>query len=181
MKLTRRRAITAGLLVLAAGFIAWSAPRNATEAPQAARAGDLRAQSQRVAPVPDTAPSIRTPIDPLDRDPFSESTTDPFKAVNFLPEPPPVVVAAPVPPPAAPPFAPVPLKPPFPYRYFGQMSDVTGKQVTYLTRDNAIVPIQLGAILDNVYRIDLVAENRIVFTYLPLNETFEISVISAAN
>jgi hypothetical protein len=180
MMLTGRRAIGAGLLILTVGLLTWIAARNVTGDPQTLNPAPLRAQSHPVTESPRAPGSMNAPIDSLDRDPLAESTNDPFKAVNFLPVPQ-AVAPAPLPAPTAPVAPPAPVKPQFPYRYFGHMSDVTGKQVTYLTRDNAIIPIQLGAILDNVYRIDLIADNRIAFTYLPLNETFEISVISAAN
>lgn len=176
----RRRAIVLVLLILAAGLIAWRAAQEGPAAPLASSfPGELARLKVTVATAPPASIAVRAPYDPFDRDPIIESITDPFKVVSFLPAAP-VVAVAPLPPPV--PVQVVvtaPVAPPFPYRYFGHMSDTSGKVVTYLTRDNAIISIQAGGILDNVYRVDSVTDGRAVFTYLPLNEKFEIGASSA--
>ncbi|HYD82128.1 MAG TPA: hypothetical protein VEC06_20170 [Paucimonas sp.] len=107
--------------------------------------------------------SVRAGMDEeLAKEPLVESDVDPFKVVSFLPPPP--KVAAPPPPP------PKPTAPPFPYRYFGRMVGVDGKLVTYLTRNDELIPIREQDVLDNAYRIDSIGDTQIVVTYLPLEE-----------
>ncbi|CDG81977.1 hypothetical protein [Janthinobacterium agaricidamnosum] len=111
------------------------------------------------------------------RDPLVEAGGDPFRVVTFLPPPPKLAPAPPPPPPA-----PVkPGAPPFPYQYFGRMVNIDGQLLTYLTRDNALIPIRAKETLDNTYRIDSISETLIVMTYLPLNEKVEIATRSAVN
>lgn len=107
-----------------------------------------------------------------ERDPLVESATDLFRAVSFLPPPPKSLPAPPPPPP------PKPSAPSFPYAYFGRMVDINGKTVTYLTRGDALIPIQAQQLLDNTYRIDAVTETQIVVTYVPLEEKIVIAVQS---
>jgi hypothetical protein len=112
-----------------------------------------------------------------ERDPLLEAATDPFKVVNFVA---PVQAAPAAPPPPAPVVQPKPVAPQFPYQYFGRMVDVDGQKLTFLSRDSVLVPIKVGTMLDDVYRIDAVADKQISLTYLPLNEQISISVQSAA-
>ncbi len=150
------------------------APAPAAAAPAAA------VQSATSRPPPTTVPPIRpahAERDALARDPIVEAIADPFKPVSFLPPPPKVVEAAP-PPPAPPPK---PSAPPFPYRYMGRMLGVDGKLVTYLTRGDVIVPIQLHQMLDGDYRVDVLNDNELVIHYVPLDEKIRISVRSAEN
>lgn len=105
----------------------------------------------------------------LDRDPIIEASTDPFKAVSFLP-PPPKAVAV-VPPPVPP--APKPVAPAFPYKYFGRIVGIVGidgKTQTYLSRGDALVAVRERDVLDQVYRIDTIGATQIGVTYLPLDE-----------
>lgn len=155
------------------------APAQAQAPAPAATAAAVQSATSR--PPPTNVPPIRparAERDALARDPIVEAVADPFKAVSFLPPPPKVVEAAP-PPPSAPP--PKPSAPPFPYRYMGRMLGVDGKLVTYLTRGDAIVPIQLHQVLDGDYRVDVLNDNELVIHYVPLDEKIHISVRSAEN
>lgn len=116
------------------------------------------------------------PLSTDERDPLVDPATDPFKVVNFSAP----VQVAPAPPPPAPVVESKPVAPPFPYRFFGQMVGVDGKTLTFLSRDNALVPIKVGSVLDEVYRIDAMSGKQISLTYLPLNEQISIPMQSAA-
>jgi hypothetical protein len=175
MKVARRRAISAGMLFLIIALIAWNSQSAHSGRPLPS--GRARAAGESTGTTIG-ATSNSPAAEAFDRDPIIDTDADPFKVVSFLPVPPKVIVA-PLPPPA--PVIAAPVAPTFPYRYFGRMTDIAGRQVTYLTRDNAMISIQEGGILDNAYRIESVAERHIVITYLPLNEKFEILASSAAN
>lgn len=108
-----------------------------------------------------------------EREPLADAASDPFKVA--APPPPPKVAEAPPPPP------PAPVAPPFPYHYLGRMLSVDGKQLTYLTRGDAMIPIQLHQVLDKDYRVDALSDAEIVITYLPLDQRVRIVVHSAEN
>jgi len=109
-------------------------------------------------------------IPSLERDPLVVTDVDPFKPVNFSPPASPPVEVKPAP--ALPP--PKPVLPPLPYRYFGRMTGIDGKPVTYLARDNEIIPVHEKQVLDNVYRVEAVGEGAILLRYLPLDEKIEL-------
>ena len=113
---------------------------------------------------------------PLDRDPVIGAAGDPFKVVSFLPPPP--KPAAP-PPPA--PLAPRPAAPAFPYKYFGRMVGIDGKARTYLSRGEALVVVRERDVLDQMYRIDTIADTQIGVTYLPLDEKLTLATPSASH
>lgn len=133
--------------------------------------------AHRTQPVKATSTANKPTIPPkpgglLDRDPFPEATTDLFRLVSFQPPPP---KAEPLPPPPPPPK---PTAPAFPYTYFGRMVDINGNTITYLSRDDALIPIHPQQLLDNSYRIEAVTETQIVVTYVPLEEKIVIAVQS---
>lgn len=169
----RRQALwAAALLTLAlCGWTAWREQHD--EVVVSAGHGAARRSPALPALTPPTAaPAISEPEGMLERDPLVESGTDLFRFVSFLPPPP-----KPLPPPPPPP-PPKPSPPSFPYAYFGRMVDINGKTVTYLTRGDALIPIQAHQVLDNAYRIDAVTETQIVVTYVPLEEKTVIAVQS---
>lgn len=108
------------------------------------------------------------------RDPLVVGPEDPFKAVSFLPQAPPPVVQAP-----PSPIKPVP--PPLPYRYFGRVAGPEGNLVTYLSRDDRLVPIQVGDVLENSYQIAEVTESEIKIVYLPMHEVSQLQIPKQAN
>lgn len=58
------------------------------------------------------------------------------------------------------------------------MVDINGNTITYLYRDDALIPIHPQQLLDNSYRIEAVTETQIVMTYVPLEEKIVIAVQS---
>lgn len=154
-------------VILAIGlWVAWQAGgANLLTALQGAIPDDETVSYAMPAP---GAPAL-TPA-PLEREPLVVTETDPFKPVNFSPPVPPPLEAKPAA--ALPP--PKPVLPPLPYRYFGTMTGVDGKPVTYLARDNEIIAVREKQMLDNVYLVEAVGETAIVLNYLPLNEKIEM-------
>jgi len=141
----------------------WLQDGSASAPPAATRA--------RTAPAQTSAPAAARAFE---REPLADAANDPFKAA--APPPPPKVAEAPPPPPP-----PASAAPPFPYHYLGRMLSVDGKQLTYLTRGDAMIPIQLHQVLDQDYRVDVLSDTEIVITYLPLDERVRIVVRSAEN
>lgn len=111
----------------------------------------------------------------LSPDPLMPPQVDPFRSISFLPPPPKVIAPVIV----APPPPPKPVAPTFPYAYFGRMMDINKKNVTYLSRDDALIPIRQGEVLDNAFRIDEIGATQIVVTYLPLDEKISIAIRAA--
>jgi hypothetical protein len=60
------------------------------------------------------------------------------------------------------------------------MVGVDGATLTFLSRDNALVPVKVASVLDEMYRIDAITDKQILLTYLPLNEQISIPMQSAA-
>ena len=161
----RPRVVAWSAVALAGLFSGWVWLQDGAEPvpPAAARA--------RTAQAPHPAPAIARAFE---REPLVDAANDPFKVAG-PPPPPKPVEASPPPPPVA------PVAPPFPYHYLGRMLSVDGKQLTYLTRGDAMIPIQLHQVLDQDYRVDALSDAEIVITYLPLDERVRIVVRSAEN
>ena len=85
----------------------------------------------------------------------------------YVPPPPPSALPAVPPPPPAP--------PPLPFTYMGQLLE-DGKLTVFLTRQDQNYAVQPGATLDGTYRVDSVAPQRVVFTYLPLNQQQSLAI-----
>ncbi|ALF90105.1 MULTISPECIES: hypothetical protein [Ralstonia solanacearum species complex] len=107
-----------------------------------------------------TAPLLRATIGPAEGDPFNA----------VVPPPPP-------PPPAAPP--PPPQPPPFPFRYFGVMSDESGKPAHFLAKGDALVPVKPGVSLGDGYRVESMNEQTLVVLYEPIPSKTVIQLGSA--
>lgn len=166
MKATRHRLLALAALAtfaLAAWTAAYERPEPVPVAPPTAAA--LSTGTGRAIGMPNQGKA-------LDRDPLIDADDDPFRVVSFLP---PQAAAPPAPPPLPPAK---PTAPPFPFRYFGKMVDVNGNPVTYLARDDELIPIRVNDVLQDAYRIDAMDQNQIVVTYLPLNEKMTISIDS---
>lgn len=147
----------------------------------ATAAGALVALDQRG--VEQTASSIGAPHAGLKVDPqrsqeirtrplISAAVRDPFTPVP-TPSPQPLVpevqveVAAPPPPPTA---------PPLPFRYFGRIKGTNGKSAEFVERDNQLVAVEAGDVLDDAYRVERVEENEIVFLHLATQQRQSLSV-----
>jgi hypothetical protein len=172
MKFKRQHALAAALIVTLA-LSAHVAMQDVSRT-QVVQPTDAKTTAARTSgPAPNDQPAAAKSDE---RDPLLEAATDPFKVVSFVAP----VQAMPVAPPPAPVVQPKPVAPQFPYQYFGRMVDVNGQALTFLSRDGVLVPIKVGTVLDDVYRIDAMAGKQISLTYLPLNEQISISVQSAA-
>ncbi len=94
-----------------------------------------------------------------------------FGSKNWKPAPPPkkVVKARPV---AAAPVVvatpPPPSAPPLPFVYLGKMVDGANTTV-FLSSQQRNLAVKAGDTIDNVYRVDRIADNNMTLTYLPLN------------
>lgn len=91
-----------------------------------------------------------------------DDIADAFKVTSwFVPVPMPKVqpVAAQPAPPAA---------PPLPFTYLGQMLE-DGKLTVFLTRQDMNYSVKAGETIDDMYHVDSIESQRIVFTYKPLN------------
>lgn len=112
--------------------------------------------------ITDAHDSVHLALDKLHRsgDGKLAKIKDAFQVQSwYVPPPPSALPAAPPPPPAP---------PPLPFTYMGQLLE-DGKLTVFLTRQDQNYAVQPGATLDGMYRVDSVAPQRVVFTYLPLN------------
>jgi len=78
----------------------------------------------------------------------------------YVPPPPP-----PPPPPAAP--AP-PTAPPLPFTYLGRFRD-EGKAVIFLVKDDRVLTVKEGDLIEGNYRVEGIVGSRLDLTYLPLD------------
>lgn len=61
-----------------------------------------------------------------------------------------------------------PTAPPLPFTYLGQMLE-DGKLTVFLTRQNMNYSVKVGETIEDMYHVDSIESQRIVFTYKPLN------------
>lgn len=80
----------------------------------------------------------------------------------FVPPPMPKLLPVVAPPP------PLPTAPALPYSYLGKYSE-GDLQLVILSRGNRVVTASSGDVLENMYRIDRIETNNVIFTYLPLS------------
>jgi len=85
----------------------------------------------------------------------------------YVPPPSPSALPAVPPPPPAP--------PPLPFTYMGQLLD-NGKLTVFLTRQDQNYAVKPGDTLDGTYRVDSIEQQRVVFTYLPLNQQQSLAI-----
>lgn len=104
------------------------------------------------------------------RRPLPGVGTDIF-AVPLPPGPAPPVVSAPSAPPP-------PQRPPFPYEYFGRLTNLSGGHDTYLQRDGDLIPLLAGASLDAGYVVDSVTEGQVVIRHQPTGDVVRIDLPS---
>jgi hypothetical protein len=157
-----------GAVAAVAALEGWQQFRqgDATVAQQAARG---------VAP-PTRAGSAPLPLaDRLSRGWLSgEASGDPFGAreaprPGARQAPRPFVAAAP---------APAPVAAPFPYLYAGQLSLKDGKRHVYLMKGNDLVPINVGDVLDGVFKVTAIAAAEFEVVHLPSATTRVIQYAS---
>jgi hypothetical protein len=68
-----------------------------------------------------------------------------------------------------------PSAPPLPYRFVGRLVH-DGKLQFFLSRDEGVIPITEGDMLDGTYRIESISGDRITLVYLPLNYKHDIPI-----
>ena len=61
------------------------------------------------------------------------------------------------------------------------MISVDGQPLTFLVRDDRLIPVRQGDILDDIYRIDSINDAQIQFTYLPFNEQSTLSLTTPSD
>jgi hypothetical protein len=66
-------------------------------------------------------------------------------------------------------IAQAPVVPPFPYKYAGWVT-VGGQRAHYLHKGNEVIAIGKGDVLDHVWRVDGLSDERIEVSYVPLGE-----------
>jgi len=108
--------------------------------------------------------SARRIVLAMDRPALEDAVVDPFSP----PAPVAPVVTVPAPPP------PVAAPPPMPFRYFGRVTGFDGVAVTYLMRNDDLVSVSAGDILDGVYRVESVEASGVVIVYQPLAISIEL-------
>ena len=96
-------------------------------------------------------------VEKLGRQKLESPRGDPFAAKL----PPPRAAAA-APPPAA------PQAPALPFVFFGRMVEDNGT-VLFLSMQGRDYSVKLNDVLERDYRVDIINNNQVVFTYLPLN------------
>ena len=85
---------------------------------------------------------------------------DPFQARSWAPAPDPEAVQRRLPPPR-------PQAPPLPFAYMGKMVDGDAT-VVFLANEDRNYIARVGDTLDGTYRVERIADNELVVTYLPL-------------
>jgi len=96
----------------------------------------------------------------------SEAVVDLFPGRTWTPPPAPaaaVVAATPPPPPA-------PTAPALPYAYMGRVESADEKPLVWLAHGERLVQASPGEIIDQIYRLESLGEDEVVFTFLPLNQ-----------
>jgi len=69
----------------------------------------------------------------------------------------------------------LPVVPPLPYQYMGQMDDAPGGNLVFLTSRNRVFSVSPGQTIEQVWRLDSVDQRALYLTYLPLNSTVVLS------
>jgi hypothetical protein len=61
-----------------------------------------------------------------------------------------------------------------PYRFFGQVQDASSATQIFLARENQLIPIKVGEVLDGQYRVAAITDSTVDLVYLPLNQMQQI-------
>ena len=122
----------------------------------------VKGSSKTAAAVDDTKLDLAR----LHREEVTEVKADLFAAKSIYPEPPPVPA----------PVAVAPSAPSLPFSFIGKFID--GEVVTvFINKNNQDYSVRLNDVVDNTYRVEKISDDRVVFTYLPLDiqQTLNIS------
>jgi hypothetical protein len=166
---TRREMLLRGGLIAAvtASLGLFAAGGERPEAPVAAQ--PVAAQSAPPAQRP-AAKSESVRIDLLRRDAQARPEGDAFAAHSWQPPPPPQPrpkLVAPEPELADPPPAP-PAAPPLPFTFLGAFEATGGKRVLYIVEGDKVHTVSEGEIVNELYQVEAVGADEMVFMYLPL-------------
>lgn len=103
-------------------------------------------------------------LDPrrINRDEGEAMTVDVFAVKSWAPLP---LLQAPV---AVQPV--IPVAPPLPFRYVGQLGELDGKVAVYLARGEDVYTVKVGDLIEAQYRLDSLDETKVTLTYLPMNQ-----------
>ena len=72
-----------------------------------------------------------------------------------------------------------PMAPPLPFGYIGKLT-ANGRTETLVMRGDEIISIAAGQQIDGEYRVDVITESSIGFTYLPLRTRQSIDLAQAS-
>lgn len=169
MKLEPRRRwlLLCGLLAVTLAMAAWVNDRTSTEQELvAATAPDSAPAAPREKSTGEpTVPQVN--LQQLQSRELGDAATDPFRVprppVRKRPSPAaPVRSVAPAP-------APLQSAPPLPFTYLGKLAEGSDVAV-FLNHGERNLIVRQGETIDSLYRVDQIAENAIILTYLPLNQ-----------
>jgi hypothetical protein len=99
-------------------------------------------------------------LEPKRRDAVAGEPGNVFTSKTWYVPPPP-------PPPTPPPPPPPPTAPPLPFTYLGQLQD-GGKSEIFLVKDDRVLTVKQGDIVEGNYRVDGIVGSKLELTYLPL-------------
>jgi hypothetical protein len=153
---TRREMLLRGALIAAvtASLGLFAAGGERLEAPVAAQRPAAKMENVR--------------IDLLRRDAQARPEGDAFAAHSWQPPPPPPrpKLIAPEPELADPP-PPPPAAPPLPFTFLGAF-EAGGKRVLYIVEGDKVHAVSEGEIVNELYQVEAVGADEMVFVYLPL-------------
>jgi hypothetical protein len=93
------------------------------------------------------------------------TVVDLFAGRSWTPPPPPMPAT-----PVAPAPPPRPSAPALPYAYKGRVEADDEKTIVYLARGDRLVAASVGDVVDQIYRLDALSEEEIVFVFIPLDQ-----------
>lgn len=94
-----------------------------------------------------------------------------FSARSFYVPPPPKPVVHVEPPP--------PEAPPLPFTFVGRFDEKGVAPVVFLTNGDQLYTVRAGDVIDNVYRIESLTREEVVFIYLPMDERQVLRIAEA--
>ena len=160
----QRWIIYAVALALTLVAVKWAGGQDGAEnSVAAARPADEAAKPPRSAPAAaaatERAPELR--LDLLGSRTSPAPTGDPFQSRSWAPAPDPVEASRPRRPP------PPPQAPPLPFAYLGKLVEDATTTV-FLARQDRNYVVRAGDTIDGTYRVERIADDGLVVTYLPL-------------
>ena len=105
--------------------------------------------------------TARLDLSGLTRDANETVMADLFAPKSWYVPPPPPPITATTPP--------VPVAPPLPFKYVGQLGEFSDKNVIYLSKGDTVYTVSVGDVIESQYRLDSVNEAQLTFTFMPMN------------